>query len=177
MLVFTLGGVDYVDWFRILWSLAFRLLFYWFLKTRLVITYCDKWKKNEFLCETEIKEFFVPAPFPFLPLIVHLYRLLLWLWFWWGCIFVSLFTIDYWTPIFSVHVGVSFDLSFVMLCISVFLGCANVAGKHLYMSWNFYTNMFCSMFLWRRLGDKALLCFGPPRRLGGGDSPQLALTP
>jgi len=42
----------------------------------------------------------------------------------------------------------------------------------------------------RRLGDKALLCFGPPRRfspprrrlspprrLGGGDSPQLALTP
>jgi len=35
----------------------------------------------------------------------------------------------------------------------------------------------------RRLGDKALPCFGPPRhfspprRLGGGDSPQLALTP
>jgi len=40
------------------------------------------------------------------------------------------------------------------------------------------------MFLWRRLGDKALPYFGPPRRrlspprrLGGGDSPQLALTP
>ena len=34
------------------------------------------------------------------------------------------------------------------------------------------------MFLWRRLGDKALPYFGPPRRrlspprrLGGGDSP------
>jgi len=33
------------------------------------------------------------------------------------------------------------------------------------------------VFLWRRLGDKALPYFGPPRRLGGGDSPQLVLTP
>ena len=44
--------------------------------------------------------------------------------------------------------------------------------------------LLLALFLWRRLGDKALPCFGPPRRrlspprrLGGGDSPQLALTP
>jgi len=64
MLVFTLGEVGYVDRSRMLWSLAFQLLFDQFLKTRLVIHVRINEKKNNSYVR-HIKEIFIPAPFPF----------------------------------------------------------------------------------------------------------------
>jgi len=44
-----------------------------------------------------------------------------------------------------------------MLSISTFLGFANVAGNHLYMFWNFYTNLFPNHNHLTIVG-KALIC-------------------